>query len=82
MWWHVADIRSVLLSWDRQVWLMDNGVDDGFNSSVHAPGVSVIRRRDVVTRNFVINGYSSKFTIDHVCSCSIQCYQRHFVVFA
>ena len=48
------------------MWLMDNGVDDGFNSSVHAPGVSVIRKEDTVTRNIIINGYNGVWTIDHV----------------
>jgi hypothetical protein len=61
-------IFSSASSWDRQVWLVENGVDDGFNSSVHAPGLSVIRKEDTVTRNVIINGYNGVWTIDHVRS--------------
>eukprot|EP00730_Choanoeca_flexa_P003425 TRINITY_DN11409_c0_g1_i5.p1 TRINITY_DN11409_c0_g1~~TRINITY_DN11409_c0_g1_i5.p1 ORF type:complete len:280 (+),score=53.64 TRINITY_DN11409_c0_g1_i5:249-1088(+) len=52
-------------SWDRQVWLVANGVDDGYDASVHPPGLSVIRAQDTVVRNIILNGYNGVWTIDH-----------------
>ena len=56
----------LLDSWDRQVWLVANGVDDGYNTSVHPSGLSVIRKEDRVTHNIIINGYNGVWDLDHV----------------
>jgi hypothetical protein len=47
-------------TWDRQPFWTANGVDDGFNHSIHGVPVSLIRIPDLQTRNFIINGYAGE----------------------
>lgn len=51
-----------LNSWDRLPYWTYSGVDDGF----HDPqGRSLLKATDVVTRNFLINGYNGVWSLDH-----------------
>ena len=55
-------------SWDRQPYLTDNGVRDGFPPRAKPPGLghaSLIARQSHVHHNFIINGYSGVWAIDH-----------------
>mmetsp|Transcript_18375 Transcript_18375/g.25830 ORF Transcript_18375/g.25830 Transcript_18375/m.25830 type:complete len:244 (-) Transcript_18375:59-790(-) len=54
-------------SWDHQVFLTLNGVDDGFTAQDkwgHA-GASIIKAYSRIERNFFINGYNGIWAIDH-----------------
>ena len=54
-------------SWDRQPYLTHSGVDDGYaNSLKHgATNASIVKKHDIITKNFIINGYNGVWTIDH-----------------
>jgi len=54
-------------SWDHQVFLTFNGVDDGFSAQDkwgHG-GASIIKAYSRIERNFFINGYNGIWSIDH-----------------
>ena len=52
---------------DRQPYLTNNGVDDGYSNSQKygTTGTSITKKADFVTKNFWINGYNGVWTIDH-----------------
>ena len=54
-------------SWDRQPYLTKSGVDDGFpaDKKLGLVGSSIVKSRSHVKNNFIMNGYSSVWTIDH-----------------
>ena len=49
-------------SWDRQPYWTRANVDDGFNDPA---GRSLIKARDVQSRNLLINGYNGVWPVDH-----------------
>ena len=53
-------------SWDRQPYLTNNGVDDGFSTAekYNSTG-SIIKKNDFITHNFMINGYNGVWALDH-----------------
>ena len=53
-------------SWDRQPYLTHSGVDDGYTvSQKYGSSGSILKKNDVITRNFIINGYNGVWAIDH-----------------
>ena len=54
-------------SWDRQPYLTKSGVSDGYPDSIKhgATDSSILKAHDVITHNFIINGYNGVWTIDH-----------------
>jgi hypothetical protein len=48
-------------SWDRQPYLTNSGVDDGYTADrkMGSSG-SIIKRHDTITKNIWINGYNGK----------------------
>jgi hypothetical protein len=65
-------VLLTLWQWDRQPFLTNSGVDDGFTSAQkYGSSGSIIKQRDIITANFFINGYSgvwtpwTPWTIDH-----------------
>jgi len=53
-------------SWDRQPYLTHSGVDDGFTKQQkYGSDASLLKKNDVITKNFFINGYNGVWTIDH-----------------
>jgi hypothetical protein len=41
-------------------------VNDGYPATaLHPAGTSVIRQRDSITRNMILNGYNGVWTLDH-----------------
>eukprot|EP01060_Flectonema_neradi_P016246 TRINITY_DN2283_c0_g1_i15.p1 TRINITY_DN2283_c0_g1~~TRINITY_DN2283_c0_g1_i15.p1 ORF type:complete len:827 (+),score=196.14 TRINITY_DN2283_c0_g1_i15:61-2541(+) len=54
-------------SWDRQPYLTRSGVDDGFPDSVKLglKGSSIVKAQSHITQNFIINGYSGVWAVDH-----------------
>eukprot|EP01048_Picozoa_sp_COSAG05_P010667 COSAG05_NODE_954_length_6442_cov_451.572915_5_plen_100_part_00 len=51
---------------DRQPYLTDNGVDDGFSAQEkYGSSGSIIKKNDVITKNIFINGYNGVWNIDH-----------------
>ena len=54
-------------SWDRQPYLTRSGHADGYNESGKhgAVNASILKAHDIITKNFIINGYNGAWTIDH-----------------
>jgi hypothetical protein len=55
-------------SWDRQPYLTYSGNPDGYNASAkmgYGAAVSILKRKDLQTKNFLINGYNGVWTLDH-----------------
>ena len=46
-------------SWDRQPYLTNSGVDDGYTQAQkYGSSGSIVKKNDIITRNFMINGYN------------------------
>lgn len=58
---HSTDPCRPWNSWDRVPYWTFNGVNDGFNDPA---GRSLIKARDLLTRNFLINGYNGVWGYD------------------
>lgn len=54
-------------SWDRQPYLTLSGVPDGYDPKLKhgQPRSSILKAHDVITGNFIINGYNGVWTLDH-----------------
>jgi len=53
-------------SWDRQPYLTNNGVNDGYTpSQKYGSSGSIVKKNDFITQNFMINGYNGVWAIDH-----------------
>ena len=59
-------------SWDRQPYLTNSGVDDGYaaDKKMGSSG-SIIKHHDTITKNIWINGYNGKPHIDILLTSSL-----------
>eukprot|EP00928_Gymnodinium_smaydae_P026730 TRINITY_DN20901_c0_g1_i1.p1 TRINITY_DN20901_c0_g1~~TRINITY_DN20901_c0_g1_i1.p1 ORF type:complete len:912 (+),score=66.56 TRINITY_DN20901_c0_g1_i1:74-2809(+) len=53
-------------SWDRQPYLTNSGVDDGYKTSQkYGSTGSILKKNDFIKHNFIINSYNGVWAIDH-----------------